>query len=1426
MDRPVTDLLWVIMSASLVFLMQAGFLCLETGLTRSKNNINVAIKNLTDLGVSLILFWAIGFGLMFGWSFHGWLGYADFVPDVGQYAPWFAAFFVFQAMFCSTAATIISGAVAERMRFRSYIIVTALVSGCIFPIFGHWAWNGAQYGALTGWLGASGFVDFAGSTVVHSLGAWVALASLLVLGPRAGRFPPTGPPQTIPAANLPLATLGVMLLWFGWFGFNGGSTFALNDQIAYIIGNTAIAGAAGMLAALGVGWALWRRADVWLLLNGALAGLVAITANCHAVTTSAACLIGAMGGIVMLATTRLLERWHIDDAVGAIPVHLGAGIWGTLAVALFGQSEQLGTGLTMGSQLQVQLLGIVVCFLWAFGGSWIILTVLNRVWPFRVTPQDELLGLNISEHQASTDWLDLALTMEQQSQTGDLRLRVPVEPFTEVGQIAERYNRVMDALEQAVTRSRAIVNTSREGIITLSWETLVITSLNPATETLFGYPANQLLGQSFEFLIESSTLEHDPDSAHAIKALVLHSAASGTACELCGCRADGTIFPLELAITATHSDQERFYTIMISDITERQRAHQALRQAEEKYRSIFEYAIEGIFQTTPAGQYISANPALARIYGYPSPATLMAEITSIQEQLYVDPQRRQEFIHLLELQGAVVDFESQVYRRDRSMIWITENARMVRDPDGAVCYYEGSVADITPRKQVEARLRQQNAYLAALHQTTLALMQRLDLPELIETIISRAGEMLGTCHGYLYLVMDENTEPVIEVKFASGVFGKYLGQRMPMGEGLAGKVWQLGHPVVVSNYEEWSGRSVYYQYDRFGAVAGVPLKSSTQVVGILGMAHADSDRIFCDEEVDLLCRFAELASIALDNAQLYTAAQQELIERKRVEAEIQRARESAEAANQAKSVFLANMSHELRTPLNAIIGYSEMLQEEAHELGYTGFDPDLTKIQTAGHHLLALINNILDLSKIEAGRMDLYLETFAIATLVQDVVATMQPLMVKNGNVLHVALAPDLPPLHTDLTKLRQSLINLLSNAAKFTNQGQVTLEVQQEWIDDAAWVVFRVIDTGIGMSQTQLQHLFAEFVQADPSTTRRYGGTGLGLAISRRFCHMMGGDITVTSAEGQGSTFTIMLPVTPVARATPDLSPALSFSADAVPLPALTHTNAEPPVILVIDDDLMTRDLMVRNLTREGFRVETAGTGSEGLRRAQELHPAIITLDVLLPDMEGWAVLLALKDSPELAHIPVVMLTMMNDKAQGFALGATDYLTKPIDRTRLMSILGHYVDQQSVVADVTNEYILVVEDDSATREMLRRMLENAGWQVLEATSGRLALEQVRRRRPALILLDLMLPELDGFEVMHELQATPASQSIPIIVVTAMDLSPDVQQRLKGSVERVVQKGASHREQLLDDVRNLVMACTVQRSNNARERSDDQDSPG
>ncbi|MFV1975167.1 MAG: ammonium transporter, partial [Candidatus Scalindua sp.] len=447
MDILLTDVFWVLICAGLVFLMQAGFTCLESGLTRSKNSINVAIKNITDFGISTILFWAFGFAIMFGSSVDGWIGSSQFFLSLDE-GSWTNAFFLFEIMFCATAVTIVSGATAERLRFRSYIIISIILSGLIYPIFGHWVWNNVQSGTASGWLGKMGFVDFAGSTVVHSVGGWVALAALLIIGPREGRFPSVGAHRKIHGSNLPMSVLGVLLLWVGWFGFNGGSTLALNDQVAGIITNTFLAGASGVMVTLTVGWIIRKQADAELVIFGSIAGLVAITASAHAVSTASALAIGGIGGIVMLGVDYLMDYLHIDDAVGAIPVHLGAGIWGTLAVAIFGKEEILGTGLSHWGQLLIQATGIGVCFLWTFGLSYGLFMLINRFLPLRVTAEDERIGLNVSEHGATTELLDMFRTMESQASTGDMSLRVPVEPFTEVGQIAERYNWVMEALQK------------------------------------------------------------------------------------------------------------------------------------------------------------------------------------------------------------------------------------------------------------------------------------------------------------------------------------------------------------------------------------------------------------------------------------------------------------------------------------------------------------------------------------------------------------------------------------------------------------------------------------------------------------------------------------------------------------------------------------------------------------------------------------------------------------------------------------------------------------------------------------------------------------------------------------------------------------------------------------------------------------------
>ena len=577
MEKPLMDILWVTVSAGLVLLMQAGFLCLETGLTRSKNNINVAIKNLSDLGVSIGLFCAVGYGLMFGVSQGGWIGSTGFVPDLGEAGVWVSVFLLFQAMFCGTAVTILSGAIAERMRFVGYIIVATIISGLIYPIYGHWVWNGIGEGLKTGLLNSRGFVDFAGTTVVHSAGGWISLAILLIIGPRTGRFLEDGSPRNISGSNLPFGTLGVILLWLGWFGFNGGSTLGVTDQIPRILTNTMFSGAAGLVTALVLGWLTKGHANVHLVINGSLAGLVSITAVPHAVSSLSSVVIGSVGGIVMLGADHLLLRWKIDDAVGAVPVHLGAGTWGTLAVALFGDEALLGTGLGFWAQLQAQLLGVLSCFVWSFGVTYLILSTLNRFLPFRVSLKEEQIGLNVSEHGATTDLLDLFVVMDEQSKTGDLSLRVPVEPFTEVGQIAERYNQVMGALENAIRRTEAIVRTTMDGIATFSQRSLEILTLNPAAESMFGHTADKALGLPVARLFESTQGRSGGSPSGSIESTISELAGAEMYREMTGCRGDGSTFPMEVMVTESKSDKESFWVGTFRDITERKRQEEAMR---------------------------------------------------------------------------------------------------------------------------------------------------------------------------------------------------------------------------------------------------------------------------------------------------------------------------------------------------------------------------------------------------------------------------------------------------------------------------------------------------------------------------------------------------------------------------------------------------------------------------------------------------------------------------------------------------------------------------------------------------------------------------------------------------------------------------------------------------------------------------------
>ena len=531
-------------------------------------------------------------------------------------------------------------------------------------------------------------------------------------------------------------------------------------------------------------------------------------------------------------------------------------------------------------------------------------------------------------------------------------------------------------------------------------------------------------------------------------------------------------------------------------------------------------------------------------------------------------------------------------------------------------------------------------------------------------------------------------------------------------------------------------------------------------------------------------RFRELRmSLEASNS----VALQQLEELKAKSEALQVAQVAAEAASKAKSQFLANMSHELRTPLNAIIGYSEMLQEEADDLGTPEIKPDLQKIHGAGKHLLGLINDILDLSKIEAGKMTLYLETFEVQTLLNEVAATVQPMINKNGNQLTLEVAPEIGSMRADVTKVRQALFNLLSNASKFTDKGSITLRARRQ----GANLVFDVIDSGIGMTPEQVGRLFQAFAQADASTSKKYGGTGLGLALSRKFCQIMGGDLTVASEAGKGSTFTATIPAQ-VIEVAEETVPAVSTPAAEIP------STGSGPLVLVIDDDATVQDLLRRSLNRDGFRVETAPDGASGLARARKLHPDIITLDVMMPGMDGWEVLAALKEDPETADIPVIVVSIVDERGLGFSLGAADYLTKPLDFSRLSSVLNRHAKVG------LGRRVLIVEDNEATQELLQKRLTKEGWQVVAAGNGREALERLTQGPPDLVLLDLMMPEMDGFEFLEAFRKQPGCARTTVVVMTAKILTPADHQRLRGQVAQIVAKANLSPEMLAAEIRSAL----------------------
>ena len=502
------DTFWLLMCSVLVFLMQAGFMCLESGLTRRKSSINVALKNLADFGIAVVTFWAFGFGLMYGASYSGLVGtkYFLFFTNVAGYQ----TYFVFQAMFVATAATIISGAVAERLKFFSYVIITFITSGIIYPLVGHWIWafDFSNPDRKFGWLGKLGFIDFAGASVVHSVGGWVALSILLIVGPRTGRFRNDDAKgnKTFQGSNTPMAALGALILWFGWFGFNGGANLAMDIRIPLILINTFMAASAGLISSSIMGIIVMKKPEPMFMITGPIAGLVSITASCAFVSPANAIIIGAIAGILSGSFLVILEKLKIDDVVNAIPVHLICGIWGTLAIAIFGDIEKMGIEITRSQQLYIQLIGIVSIGAFCFFSSYTIFKIINYFYPLRVSKINEELGLNIAEHNASTDTHELLNVLGEQVESQDYTLRAPQDSFTETGLIGTQYNRMMNRLEQSEKQKNKWKNrVSNEIKLAMNVQKRLMPNRDLSNYPIFGLniPAREISGDFYDFYLHN-----------------------------------------------------------------------------------------------------------------------------------------------------------------------------------------------------------------------------------------------------------------------------------------------------------------------------------------------------------------------------------------------------------------------------------------------------------------------------------------------------------------------------------------------------------------------------------------------------------------------------------------------------------------------------------------------------------------------------------------------------------------------------------------------------------------------------------------------------------------------------------------------------------------------------------------------------------
>jgi PAS domain S-box-containing protein len=769
-----------------------------------------------------------------------------------------------------------------------------------------------------------------------------------------------------------------------------------------------------------------------------------------------------------------------------------------------------------------------------------------------------------------------------------------------------------------------------------------------------------------------------------------------------------------------------------TDITARKQAEEELR----KFSRAVEQSASAVMITDTSGAIEYVNPRFSHLTGY----TFEEVIGRNPRMLKSGKTASEEYQQLWQVITSGGEWQGEFLnqKKNGALFWVSTSISPIRNAESDITHFLAIQEDITERKRTEEALRQQNEYLAALHETALGLISRLDLNELLQTLVTRAGQLLSAPYGFVYLL--EPGSIAMELKVAVGLSERQIGEQHRLGDGLVGRVWQSGQALLVDDYDVWPGRPENVAAGAIRAIAGVPLthqagegQYSPEVVGVIGLAFGhESERTFGEREVEVLTRFAQLASIALDNARLYTEAQQ--------------ARQAAEAANQAKSDFLASVSHELRTPLTSVLGFAKLSKQSLEKKLFPKIQADDRRTQrdirfvsenmeiivSEGERLTTLINNVLDLAKIEAGKVDWDMQPLAIAEVIERATAATAALFEQKGLQLVKNVASDLPEVAGDQDKLIQVVINLISNAVKFTPEGSVTCRAEATGNE----IIVSVVDTGTGIAPEDQPQVFEKFKQVGNTLTDKPQGTGLGLPICKEIVEQHGGRIWVESEVGQGSTFSFALPgqwaeiETDVTTQPVELTILVKQLKQHV---VTTTPNGvdRPKTILVVDDEEPIRKLLQQELSEAGYRVEEAANGQEALLQIRRKKPDLVILDVLMPNMNGFNVAAILKNDPQTMDLPIIMLTIVEDAERGYRLGVDRYLRKPINTEALFADIEGLLTRSRGPRNV-----LIVDEDAATAQTLAEVLQEKGYGVVEAYTADDFVEKAASANPDIILVN------------------------------------------------------------------------------------------